>query len=338
VDSIGSVLFPENPLSLSDFVSFGNEQATTLQSSSFFHKADATLLLTRPMHLAKGVTLTPRLGAKWLYYDERENGGSLGTSDRWIGEAGFDLAYRFSADWDFNYERWDINGLRHVSRIITNYRYLPSSEKDLSSSPQFDYFLYRPEKPNINITDLRFTDTLNDSQIVRVGWENLFQTKRKSGETHTLARLNLYQDFLIDGVSSGNARDALYIESAFSPFPWLELEWVQKFETDGFNAESTFVRTRISSSDLWSASILAEYLEGAIDQYALDVNYRISENFGVFAFWQYDNRLDSWSEQKYGISRRFANSWILQLYVNLNDNNQRESDFSVGMRLKWLTF
>ncbi|HSH09395.1 MAG TPA: hypothetical protein VK995_03350, partial [Oceanipulchritudo sp.] len=94
----------------------------------------------------------------------------------------------------------------------------------------------------------------------------------------------------------------------------------------------------LRSADLWSVSMEAEYLKATIEQYRLTGWYRLTENLGLTGYWQYDARLDTWTRQQYGFTRRFGNVWQMEMYVAFNDENEREDDFHVGLRITWLSY
>lgn len=132
--------------------------------------------------------------------------------------------------------------------------------------------------------------------------------------------------------------DALYAEIDWVPFPWLDIQFRQKVRPEVQDVEASFLSTTLRSADLWSLTLQAEYLDSAIEQYELEGRYRLTENLGLIGYWHYDARQSTWIRQQYGISRRMGNVWQLDVYVALYDDNLREDDFSIGMRLLWLSF
>jgi len=124
----------------------------------------------------------------------------------------------------------------------------------------------------------------------------------------------------------------------YEPFPWLDLQWRQKLRTENKDTEAAYLRAILHSADLWSLSLQAEYLRGGIEQYELQADYRLSENLGLIGYWHYDADLDTITRQQYGFTRRFGNVWQMEMYVAFNNENEREDDFSIGMRVLWLSF
>jgi hypothetical protein len=191
----------------------------------------------------------------------------------------------------------------------------------------------------LDLADIRHTDHLKEWNVARIGWENRLLVADEDEEFKDYLSLNLFQDVLISSdLEDVDEWDALYAEIDYFPFPWLDIKFRQKLRTEEQATEAAFLQTTIRSADLWSLTLQAEYLDSAIEQYEVEGRYRIAENLGLIGYWHYDARQSTWTRQQYGISRRFGNVWQLDVYVALYDDNQREDDFSIGMRLLWLSF
>jgi hypothetical protein len=228
--------------------------------------------------------------------------------------------------------------LRHVTRFNVQYRWHPGGGDSMDAIPPYDRYSYSSRRPVLNLADLSHVDGLQDWSIARFGWENRIMVAEEDAPFRDFLSFNIYQDLLFSAEPGKDNWDTLYSEADFTPFSWLSLKWRQKFLTEELEAEANYISATISSADLWTVTFQAEYLRGAIEQYDVAGYYRISENLGLLGYWHYDARLSSWTRQQYGFSRRFGNVWQLETYIAFNEENHREDDFRVGMRLVWLSF
>jgi LPS-assembly protein len=336
-----SIFLPEAPLGLAGFAPNraplpGFNPAGKLVQSDFFERLDGAATLTRPFHGPAGVDLVLRAGARWTHYED-EQAGPAAASERWIGELGFDLSQTLARAYRADLPRFNIARMRHQSRLALQYRWHPHDNREPLAGA-FDRYVYRPLPPVLDLADLHQLDGTRDWNVARFGWENEILVADHDAPYRELLRLNLYQDLNLDPDPGDDAWDALYAGMDFTPFAWLRLQWLQKFRTEELDTEAAFLRATIRSADLWSLSFQAEYLDAAIEQYKLGGWYRLSEYIALHGSWQYDSRLDAWTQQRYGVSRRFGNVWQLEFYITLTDQDERQDSFSTGLRLTWLAF
>lgn len=307
-------------------------------AQQWFHRSDALAVLSRPFHFsgpAKGWSLTPRFATRWLYYDARAPQSAA--EDFAVSEFGIDLAYRFSATFPNALRRFNIIGLRHLATLSASARF--RSIGDHAASPPLDVTFYRPGKPILNLEDLFSLDDIPERHHLRLAFQNAFVARSANNSaTRRFVQFDLFQDWNLEPARGEDSLDASYIEAMFEPFHGFRLRWLHKFAGDALRSEATFVSASLASADLWQLNFTSEILQGAIDQLTIDGRYRLSENLDVFAAWQFDRRSDTLTEQRYGFGRRFAHSWLLDAYVTLSEDNARESSFSFGLRLTWLSF
>jgi LPS-assembly protein len=334
-----SVLFPRNPLGLPGPDLSGGGLIPELVESPYHNRLDGSVTVTRPVPLPGGANLVLRAGGRWTSY-QRDATDELPklSEDRAVGELGFDLSKTLARTFSVDRPQWNMERLRHVTRFSVQYRWHPGAGDELDGIPPYDRFAYNARRPVLDLADLSHVDGLREWSVARIGWENLFMVAGEDSAFRDLLAFNIYQDLLFSATEGEDDWDALYTEANFTPFPWLSLKWRQKFLTEEVEAEANYLSATLSSSDLWTLTFQAEYLRGGIEQYELAGRYRLTENLGLLGYWHYDARLSTLTRQQYGFTRRFGNAWQLEMYVAFNEENAREDDFSVGMRLVWLSF
>lgn len=325
---VGGVLFPET--------AFHQPQTAPADGlSRFLNRMDATATLTRPFLLPAGLQLVLRGGARWTRWDE-ENRAFL--DQRWIGELGWDLRQSRSRTYTVDWKALDMASLTHRSTIQVQHRWHRWEARDLDLPLAIDATTYRQYAPLMDLADLEALDTLRSGQHLRLGWENTLHATGTEGTSRRLLAFDLYQDFIEDRARRSLQTDALYAALHLRPTTWLSLGWHLKFLPEAFQTEASYFTAALRSADLWDLRLQTEFIEGAIQQYTLEGHYRINETVGLLAAAQYDARIDSWTRQRYGFSRRFGNVWQLEVYLSLTDADERQDAVSVGLRVNWIAF
>jgi LPS-assembly protein len=334
-----SIFFPANPLGLPGFEGAPGLEFPELIETPYYNRLDGSVTLTRPIHLPGSVDMVLRAGGRWTSYD-RDSTDTLPSlsEDRLVGELGVDISKSLAKTYQIDRPNWNMERMRHVTRFNMQYRWHPGAGDSLSGIPAYDRFAYNARRPVLDLADLNHLDGMREWSVARFGLENLLMVAGEDESFRDFLSFNLYQDLLFSADQGEDDWDALYAEADFSPFPWLSMKWRQKFRTENMEAQANYFSATVTSADLWSVRFQAEYLRDAIEQYEVAGHYRLTENIGLLGYWLYDARLSTWTRQQYGFSRRFGNVWQLEMYVAFNEENAREDDFSVGMRLVWLSF
>jgi LPS-assembly protein len=334
-----SFLFPDAPLGLHNQGIPADGGFPDLVESPYHNRLDGSVTLTRPFKGPMGTQVVLRAGSRWTQYRMDSTDSLPSTNeDRWVSELGFDISKSVARTYQINRPDWNLSKLRHISKINLQYRWHPDGDDLAGSIPDFDGYAFIARRPVLDLSDIRHTDGLREWNVMRIGWENKIMAAGEDGAFRDYLSLNLYQDIDFSADPGEDEWDALYTELDYQPFPWLNLQWRQKFHTERTETDAAYFRATLSSADLWSATLQAEYLRGGIEQYELAARYRLSENLGLIGYWHYDAKLDTFTRQQYGFSRRVANTWQLEMYVAFNNENNRDDSFSVGMRLRWLAF
>ncbi|NBD38271.1 MAG: hypothetical protein GVY10_06870 [Verrucomicrobia bacterium] len=338
-----SIPFPEGPLGLTSpfFPSpfFPAGAAGDLHDSPVYDRLGGQVTLTRAFALPFGLQLDLRAGGLWREY-RREAGRGQAAFDEesLVGELGADLTQSLAKTYPLEKAPFGLEAVRHVSRVALRYRWHPREDEKWAEAPLPGFRPYLPQAPVLDLAALDDLDRLPEWSVLRMEWEHRLLGAFTDGERRDLLRLRLLQDIRLDAPEDSDEWEAAYLETRFTPLPFLDLLWRQKVRTEDGETESNLVGVSLYSSDLWSMEFLATYLQNAIETYQLRSRYRLNENYGLSGYWEYDARLKAWTEQRYGLTRRFGNSWRLETYVAFTDENRRDAEFSVGLRVTLLSF
>ena len=126
-------------------------------------------------------------------------------------------------------------------RPALRYRYY-SDPNDVNEIAAIDRQVFDLKRTLLDLSDLRNVDQITKTHLVRLGVENLFQTRSKDYGSRTLAELNFSQDVIFDknlrydgeGEDSFNAT---WAELVLNPAPWLKFALASRYKTGSITLE-----------------------------------------------------------------------------------------------------
>ena len=321
-----------------------------ISAESQFDRFDFTYRIERPIRLTDWLTLTPLAGARVTHYENQKIDptalNSFSTAPaalisdqftREIYELGFDLEARSYATYATQNSTWGIDGLRHLARPLLRYRYF-SDPDALNEIAQIDRTAFDLSRPLLNLSDLRNTDSIEETHLARLGVENLFQTRAEGYGSRTLAALNFYQDVLFerDTRYDGEKQDtfhASWVELVLTPAPWLKFDLASRFKTESMTMEEVRTRTTIKSGEVWVIGLSSNLLNDRIDQYRLDFIYRVNERYSFLTDLRYDVETGQFTETEIGLHTRIGNTWEIIYALTFRQDASREGDVEFNVRL-----
>ena len=332
----GSVSYAHLEEDLSDFDIALNDQA---ESDRF----DLTYRIERPFRLTNWLTFTPLAGARLTQYHNQKADTIVALNEaqftREIYEVGFDMVARAYASYPTINETWDIDGLRHLVRPVVRYRYYsdPDSINEIAAIDRESFDL---DRPLLDLSDLRNVDSLAETHLVRLGVENLYQTRSAGYGSRTLAALNFYQDILFEKKErydslEQNTFNATWVELIISPAPWLKFDLASRFKTESLTLEELRTRTRLVSGEIWEIGLSTDLLNNQIDQYHLDYIYRLNEHYSFLLDTRFDAESGDFTRFSVGIRSRIGSTWEVLYALTFRKGARRESDveFNISLNL-----
>lgn len=309
---------------------------------------DLTYRIERPVLLSNWLTLTPLGGARFTQYENQQIDplflGQLPVTvddsfRREIYELGFDLEARAYASYPTLNKAWRIDGLRHLVRPALRYRYF-SDPEDVNGIAAIDRQVFDLKRPLLDLSDLRNVDQIAQSHLVRLGLENLFQTRTEAYGSRTLAELNFYQDIIFqknlryDG-NEDDVFNASWVELVLNPAPWLKFDLASRFKTESITLEELRTRTSIKSGEIWELGLSTDLLNKRINQYRLDYIYLINERCSLFTNMNFDANSKKFTIFRLGLQTQLGSTWELLYAITFREDARRESDtsFDIQMRL-----
>jgi hypothetical protein len=181
-------------------------------------------------------------------------------------------------------------------------------------------------------------DQIAQSHLVRLGLENLFQTRTEAYGSRTLAELNFYQDIIFEKNLryDGDEEDvfnATWAEFILNPAPWLKFNLASRFRTESLTLEELRTGTIIKSGEIWELRLSTDFLDKRINQYRLDYINLINERYSFVANLNFDANSNKFTRFRLGLQTQLGSTWELLYAITFREDARRESDISFDIQL-----
>ncbi len=305
------------------------------------NRVNAYYGVERPIQLNSWSKITPVLGGMVTYYANAINGSKDYT--RFLGQIGFDAQMDVWGSWEFRSRTMNVDGIRHHMIPVVSYRYIPAAEQGNLRIPRVDEYYYTNYPPILDLGSMRNIDELYKTNTMRFGLQNVFETRDEEYGSREIARLDVFQDFNFDKAPLAQTDgfqswSDLYVNASLSPARWLTVGTYSRFNVEHKRIPEVNTYLGLFDGDSASVYLITSYLDGSINQYSAFAVYRISERFKLYGRWNYDNYLDTFTDQTYGLWTRMSNTWIIEYLVSRRQGSTRQNGFTFGVRASLLIF
>jgi LPS-assembly protein len=307
-------------------------------------RLDAYYSLTRPFTPREWLSVKPVIGTRFTYYDQAQAGRN--DYARMLGEIGFDAELHANATYDYKNERWGIDGLRHEVTPYVSYRYIPQTDKGQRYIPPIDRDTFSSYLQPLGLGDRRDIDTLKNTNTLRLGWDNLLQTRDKQYGSRNLADLNLATDWSFDPQHSARF-SAIQAQLLVTPANWVQFDLHQNVTPSDMRLRELNMGVTFKDAKVWSLRLGSDYLEkttftpyatalpqsiNGIQQYTAELHYFLNEIYEAISMVAYDSQKNRFTRQEYGLRQNIRNIWFISYLLSFSEGDARES--SVGFSVK----
>jgi LPS-assembly protein len=326
------------------------EGGETLQTT----RLDGYYALERPFAPAEWLAITPLAGMRFTHYTRTPRTIYLvrpslpprisstvidrGSFSRTIGELGVDAVLRSSGTFDYRNPQWKIDGLRHLFTPRLSYRYLPKAGLGRAQIPRFDRESFATYLPPLGLGDVRHLDDLDATNTLRLGCDNVLQTRDATLGSRDLLVVNLANDFRLARRPGERTFSEIHAEVAVNPARWLQLDLYESFASQDATLREFNSGLTVRAGDAWSLRFGNNFLRGQIQDYSFHGRWRLDERFEAVTRLHYDARRRRFTEQTYGVAHNVGNSWLISYMVSVYSGRRRESNFGLDVRVDAIRF
>lgn len=292
--------------------------------------------VSRTFKVGRGITFTPVAGGRLTHYTRTLTGDDNYT--RGLGEVGFDARLRAYRVREFERPLWGINGVRHVVEPFISYRFIPSAEKGRAFIPPIDRPAFLTQLQPLGLGERRDIDALGKTDTLRLGVNNILETRREDYGSRQLLRWSIAADFHLSAEGAEPDYSDVNTELFLTPADWLDWWVFLRFDPDGLQLDEFNTRIAIRSGEAWTLGVDGDYLRSDITQVQLFGRYRLNEANEVYGEIRYDGRAERFNAIEFGLERRIYQNWQAAVGLSFREGRQRESDFGLRVSLQFLPF
>jgi LPS-assembly protein len=261
-----------------------------------------------------------------------------GSLSRVMGEFGFDAMLRSAGTFDYRNERWKIDGLRHLFTPHLAYRHISLTGSSRTLPVSIDREVFSTYLPPLGLGDARNIDDLHATNTLRLGFDNLLQTRDPVHGSRDLVVLNVANDFRFKRRPGERDVSEIHAELAVMPAPWIQFDLYQSFAPQDFSLRELNSGVTLKDGRWWSLRFGNNFLRNELQDYSLDARARINERFDVLTRLRYDERRHRFNEQAYGVVQNLGNTWLISYTVSLYSGRRRESSFGFNVQIDTVRF
>ncbi|MEX1045179.1 MAG: LPS assembly protein LptD [Chthoniobacterales bacterium] len=304
------------------------------------------------------LSLTPRMGFRGTYYSRTGNSdeaspefvgltGDYGSGTfRPIINAGLEASFKLSARYEQVQSRfWGLDGLMHVIQPYANYAFVENAGLGPDEILQFDRLVPSSLLPSLNFPQFSAIDSIDSSNIVRLGVRNRLLTRRDN-DTFAWFTWDAFVDANFENpyLDDPGALSNFYNNIAFSPVPWFTIGTFSQIPISDGDGSFTDVNSYLRWQPIKDFSFFLNQRYIQDNPYFQDDSqataggfWRVNDNWAVSASARYDFTYETWDVQRYLLHRDLS-SWLLSAGFLVTDNrarfaNQTEGEIGVGFLL-----
>jgi len=306
--------------------------------------------LTRPFTPSEWFAIKPVAGGRFTYYDQAQAPRS--DYARGLAEAGFDAELQASSTYDYKNERWDIDGLRHVVKPYVSYRAIGNADQgSYTAIPAIDRTVFATGLQPLGLADRRDIDTLSKTNTLRLGVNNVVQTRDSTYASRNLAELDVSGDWRFDRTTGQDSFSAIQGQLTLIPAKWFSYDVYTNISPNDLTIEEINTGLTFKDAGVWSVRVGTNFLEsstpssaslantkGGIGEYTLDTHYFINEVYEAILRLRYDELGGRFTYKAITLRQNIRNLWFINYELAFSEGDSRNGSTSIKVSVELANF
>lgn len=336
--AIGAGLYERGEASAVQLVE--NPPAILGQPDLSDNRLDVFYSLYRPITPVDWFNFTPVAGVRETDYFDTQ-GPVVGDHYlRTLGEFGFDSSLEASGIFDYENPTWEIDGLRHLIMPQISYRYIPGAADSYQYIPDIDRLSYSTYLQPLELGDDRDIDQLGPRNTLRIGLDNILQTRDQGYGSRDLVDFDVADDinFTKPQPYFENYSNDMHTEMVITPARWIEIDAAHVFDPTTFKLYEFDAGLTLRDGDLWTMRIAGDFVRQENDDYILQYTQRLNEQYQAVLNVEYGARQHVLNTVQIGVVQNLANTWRVQWLVTRNGGPNREGRYGLNVEVDVFRF
>lgn len=303
------------------------------------YRLDAYYGLSKPIPLDTWITLVPQAGLRIIHYgssSSKDPGNPQEQTCTWVGgELGLDMELKAYNEWAYENPVWEIQHLRHICKPVFQYRILPVRTHGNADLARIDRTLIETHLDPLEIVDQRKIETKQSRHILRLGLNNLLQTKSGDHGARTLSELNIFQDLRLSPQEGKRAWADTHLKFSFTPAYWLSFNLYNRLDPYRFNTQECTTSLTVQNVNEWSFTLASNYHKGKSLQYTASLTYHFTSRHTALLSFSIDQHFERSPSQTYQFKTRLGHNWDLLYTLDFKKHTKLENKESYTVVLQW---
>lgn len=329
-----STVYQEAKLGLANIF----EKKLLTNPTQHVHRLDAYYGLSKPIPLDDWITIVPQAGLRVLHYRPHSDGTSYTSQNAtWVsGEIGLDIELKAYGQCDYQNPLWEIDGLRHICKPVLQYRIIPSRLHGDPTLASVDRTLISTHLDPLEIVDQRKINTDTGKHVLRLGLNNLIQTKTASSYgSKSLTELDVFQDLRLSPKPGERAWADTHLKFAFRPAYWITFSIYDRLDPYRFNTQECTTSCTIKNVNEWSFSLGSNYYKGKNLQYTASLVYNFTSRHSALISLSIDQHFERAPTQTYQLKTRLGYNWDVLYTIAFKKHTKLDNKESYTILLRW---
>lgn len=315
------------------------EKKLTDNPTRHVYRLDGYYGLSKPIPLDTWISIVPQAGLRVIHYgscSSKDPGNPQEQTSTWVGgEVGLDIELKAYNEWAYENPVWEIQRLRHICKPVFQYRMLPVRTHGNPDLASIDRTLITNHLDPLEIVDQRKVETEDSRHILRLGLNNLLQTRSGEYGSKTLSDLYVFQDLRLKPQPGKRAWADTHLKFSFTPAYWLSFSLYDRLDPYRFNTQECNASCTIKNVNEWSFTLGSHYYKGSSLQYSASFVYNFTSRHTALVSLSIDQHFERAPTQTYQFKTRLGHNWDLLYTIGFRKHTKLDKKESYTVVFQW---